>query len=536
MVAVDQTMIWKGVFTEKGKNSFTTLLLKALTGMVKTQGERQTSTFIPTTWLGLLNFQITHGTSVFIIPSSVKDIGKKYKTEYGISRNANERLKSTPNKLKRGFNSKFNFYICASSNGWNLAYNMPTVVAAIKKPKKKGLAITDHWTFFENYPYFRIPLLESAIWPFTGAAGYSLANNMQDIGMNSDIKRIKDKYTNLLIQKHFKLENDPARIIHTNPRDGGEPNLKAPGFDYTASLMVDTMKEIADEKNDKRYEKHFHQTGFTFNSKFFLSQILSDLSDDLTEFEGIKSLGIDNLDSLNPETIAQTPIKPGRKQKDIGKSSRTYSKTEAKKLVNVLSANALNKNDSTKFDPIEFMAKIEKVAKILFDIIKKEYPDLQLPIRKSALISDRDTKTRIKLYKILECLDIYDVWNKVTNNKGSNDNNDNSNNSNNEDLIDKTALEKAVATLNDVIELQKRMYKWQKNNHWKKIPSKTKKEIKSDFFDERQLEKDDLQRNRDGASAAAAKENQKFKVKSRVEKNHSLLEMMILVVVNSVLP
>ena len=99
---------------------------------------------------------------------------------------------------------------------------------------------------------------------------------MQDIGMNGDIKRIKDKYTNLLIQKHFSLENDPDRIIHTNPRNG-EPNLKAPNFAYTASLMVDTMKEIEDEKNNDRYVKHFHQTGFTFNTKLFLSQILDQL-------------------------------------------------------------------------------------------------------------------------------------------------------------------------------------------------------------------------------------------------------------------
>ena len=105
------------------------------------------------------------------------------------------------------------------------------------------------------------------------------------------------------------------------------------------------------------------------------------------------------------------------------------------------------------------------------------------------MISDRDTKTRIKLYKIIECLDIYDIFNKVTNNSGSSDNNDNSNNNNDQanDIIDKTALEEAITTLNDSIELEKRMWKW--------LKIKTKKDITTNFCDEKRIEKEDLKRN-----------------------------------------
>ena len=69
------------------------------------------------------------------------------------------------------------------------------------------------------------------MWALTGAAGYSYACNMQDVGLNHDVKNVKDRLTNELITQHFKLEDDPNYIIHTKPAARGEePKLKAPGL------------------------------------------------------------------------------------------------------------------------------------------------------------------------------------------------------------------------------------------------------------------------------------------------------------------
>ena len=113
--------------------------------------------------------------------------------------------------------------------------------------------------------------------------------------------------------------------------------------------MCDTMDNIKEEKNDSKYIKHFHQTGYTGNPDLFLSQLLGNLSDDLTEFGALKSFNIENSNSLDSTIIAQTPQKPGRKKKDVGKSSRTYSKEEAKNISSLLDSNILN-GDKTKFD------------------------------------------------------------------------------------------------------------------------------------------------------------------------------------------
>ena len=78
---------------------------------------------------------------------------------------------------------------------------------------------------------FILKLITKGVWALAGAAGYSYASNMQDVGMNHDVKSVKDRLTNELITKHFKLEDDPNRIIHTKPVGRGEePKLKAPGL------------------------------------------------------------------------------------------------------------------------------------------------------------------------------------------------------------------------------------------------------------------------------------------------------------------
>ena len=72
------------------------------------------------------------------------------------------------------------------------------------------------------------------IWPLIGAAGYSFATNVQDVGLNHDVKKVKDRLTNDMITQHFKIEDDPHNIIHTKPfARGEEPKLKAPGLYLT---------------------------------------------------------------------------------------------------------------------------------------------------------------------------------------------------------------------------------------------------------------------------------------------------------------
>ena len=152
--AIDQTMLWKGLFSTSAKQSFTTLLLSQLSGSHKTQGERQTSTLIPVTWFDLERKVIIHGSFVLIIPSKVQAIGRKYDQEKGISKNMNNKMQNLELKLQRGYNRKENGFVVGSSNGWNQDYNMATVVQAILKQKRKGAAMTDGWEYFEDFPSF----------------------------------------------------------------------------------------------------------------------------------------------------------------------------------------------------------------------------------------------------------------------------------------------------------------------------------------------------------------------------------------------
>ena len=155
---------------------------------------------------------------------------------------------------------------------------------------------------------------------------------MQDIGMNHDIKRLKDQFTNELVSKHFEESKDPNNIIHTK-----DNNLKAPGFEYQAELVAATMNEVKSGKYDAKYIKNFHQTGYTAAAapsavkELFLSQILGNVNSNTIEMAGLKSIGIKDVSSLSASQVLSTKNRPGRKAKDTGtsnKSKRTYSVTQ----------------------------------------------------------------------------------------------------------------------------------------------------------------------------------------------------------------
>ena len=149
LCGTDQTMLMKGLFAADSADSFVSSLLADVLGSHKTQGERETMTLIPNTWFDLEAKELVHGTDVLIMPSKVKDIGKKYKQEYGISRVMNNKLKK--NGLQRGYNEDYNIYVVGSNNGWTQIYNMPTVCAAIKRSDRRGIVVTDQWTHFEGF-------------------------------------------------------------------------------------------------------------------------------------------------------------------------------------------------------------------------------------------------------------------------------------------------------------------------------------------------------------------------------------------------
>ena len=71
------------------------------------------------------------------------------------------------------------------------------------------------------------------------------------------------------------------------------------------------------------------------------------------------------------------------------------------------------------------------------------------------------------------------------------------------------------------------MWKWIVKNNYKKGTKDVEDLIKYQLCSERDLEKKDLHRRKNSKSTAAVKQNQQFKVKARVEKNHSILEMLM---------
>ena len=114
------------------------------------------------------------------------------------------------------------------------------------------------------------------------------------------------------------------------------------GFEQQAKLVADTMQEIKSSKYNSKFTKNWHQTGWTLGAteRFqsedeFLSQILSNLSNDSIEMQGFASLGIKDITALTPVKAIQMKPKPGRKPKDTGKSKRsqrTYSVAEANNI------------------------------------------------------------------------------------------------------------------------------------------------------------------------------------------------------------
>ena len=138
-------------------------------------------------------------------------------------------------------------------------------------------------------------------------------------------------------------------------------------------------------------------------------------------------------------------------------------------------------NDASRFDAKQYFRKIELIALTSFNFIKKEYSDLQLPIEKKSIISETDTKTRVKLLKIIECLDYHDIYAKLNDdNSNSNSNNDNSNDNNS--IIDRSTLNEALKKLELQIELEETIWKWKTSHNFIGFDAKTEKKNQRRFL------------------------------------------------------
>ena len=350
------------------------------------------------------------------------------------------------------------------------------------------------------------------------------------VGMNHDIKREKDKFTNELITKHFDISNDPDNIIHTKPNHKhAQPQLKAPGFEYQAELVVKTMESIKNESNNSRYVKNFHQTGFTFEINSFISQITGKLDNSLVEFQCLSGLNVSDAMDLEPEMAAHAKggSKRGRKVKDVGKSSRKYSKNDARNIKSLVSSNILNRSDAG-FDREDYYSSIEKTAIYIFDFLKYKFGANVLPIKKCDNITNEATETRKKMLKYLHCIDIERIHASVNGNEknGMNSNNNNSNNAQDFDFIDVDALHNNLERLEKKIGLEEKIWKWKVANGFK-VDKAKESELKEEYLKEINSIAKDLQISHDLVSAKKNKENQKFKMNEVVKKNHTIMEYLI---------
>ena len=135
-----------------------------------------------------------------------------------------------------------------------------------------------------------------------------------------------------------------------------------------------------------------------------------------------------------------------------------------------------------------------------------------LPIPKSNIISSTAKKNRYTLFKQIESFDIMGIYNELINNDNKN-------------VLDETELQAAVKKTKLPIELENEIWKWKTSHHFKGFTIKKKHEIEENIYREKQKNKQDLQNIKSKEALAAVKEKENFKVKARVEKNHTLLEM-----------
>ena len=395
---------------------------------------------------------------------------------------------------------------------------------------RRGVVATDGWSYFVKWMPFKDELIKKGIYAVNGSGKYSLISNMQDIGMNSDIKREKDRFTNELISKYFKIEDDIDNVIHSKPQKGGESNLKAPGFEWQCELLIKTIESIANDANNHKYEKRFHQTGYTFNKDLFISQIMDNLDNDLIEFGTLKSIGLPALKTLDATEVAQAKgvSKPGRKSKDIGKASRIYSKEEAGNVASLVSSDVINTEDATKFDRVKYFSNIDKTALVITEFMKEDFKE-ELPLKKNAIVAAQ-IETRKKILKYLESLDIYKIYCKALtctiNNNNNNNNNSNSNTNSNsvewKQIINKKEFETSLKALNNGIELEKHIWKWKIKNNFKKLTAKKKEKLTKEFLARKKLDADALEMKKDKELKRKAQEKQEFKIKEKVKKHHTM--------------
>ena len=75
------------------------------------------------------------------------------------------------------------------------------------------------------------------------------------------------------------------------------------------------------------------------------------------------------------------------------------------------------------------------------------------------------------------------------------------------------------------IELQNEIWKWKTSHNFKGYTIKKKHEIEENFLQDKQKNRQDLRNIKSKEARNAVKDKNKFKVKARVEKNHSILDM-----------
>ena len=234
---------------------------------------------------------------------------------------------------------------------------------------------------------------------------------------------------------------------------------------------------------------------------------------------------------LTATEVLKTKKKPGRKPTDTGRNRRSYSATQAKHLSGI--KHILSKSNNHKFDHKDYFKTIRLSVDCVEDWIKNKID--ALPIAKSAIISESDVRKRIEVWKYAHCIDWINIFGKQSANaSNSNNNNSNNNNSNNSssnivnvsDIIEMDKVLNEYKALNNRIGLQQVIWKRKKENKFKKLDKDTKNAIEAKYYEEKQISKDDLKAANTKESVKMAKEQQKYKVKENVKKQHSILEFM----------
>ena len=178
-------------------------------------------------------------------------------------------------------------------------------------------------------------------------------------------------------------------------------------------------------------------------------------------------------------------------------------------------------DESGKFDGSKYFELCRQTADVIETFLKQKVSNI--PIAKKEIISQSDTVARINIWKYLHCIDIYGIWLALSQIRESRNEDNNSNSNINDVKVDEAKCRRNVIALEHKIDLDVEIYKYKKSHHWK-ITNEKSKEIEKAFLERNDLEKSDLELDKFGDSKTQAKEKQQFKLKTRVEKQHKIMQ------------